>query len=105
MNQYFQVNRNIYFIESFKFNKLLIYLLIFSQIEREFKKEWFHHIPKYPKEFWNNLNNSQKFLDQISNEHNINTSNDWKRITISLIKKNGGQVKFILIKINKLRDY
>ena len=63
--------------------------------EIEWKREWFHNIPKYPKEFWNNLNNSQRFLDQISNEYNINSPNDWKRITISLIKKNGGQVKII----------
>ena len=63
-------------------------------IEIKWKREWFPITPKYPKEYWNNLNNSQIFLDQIAINQNINTPNDWKKITVSLIKKNGGQVNF-----------
>ena len=41
------------------------------------------------------MNNCKEFLDRIAMNYNIKTTNDWNRISNSLIKNKGGYVASI----------
>ena len=63
-----------------------------NEIEISWKREWFVNLSKFPHDYWNLIENQRKFLDEIASEYNIKTPNDWKRVSMSLIRKKGGQV-------------
>lgn len=62
--------------------------------ETSWKRDWFTNLPIFPKDHWNSRENQLKFLEKIASQYNIkfNSPADWKRITLSLIRKQGGQV-------------
>lgn len=69
---------------------LLLFPLILVEIN--WKQEWFRNVPKYKPNFWNSLENQREFLDNIAKTYHINSANEWKKISSSLICKKGGQV-------------
>ena len=79
MNQYFQVNRNIYILE-YCSNSKIINLLIFSQIEYKFEPSMF---PKY--KYWTIHKNQKQFLEQLSKKYNIQNPNEWGKITTKMV--------------------
>lgn len=62
------------------------------KIEIAWKREWFPKIPKYPGSFWNSKENQIAFLDDIAIDYKIKEPSDWSRVTLSLVRKKGGQV-------------
>lgn len=61
-------------------------------LETKWKREWFPKLPKYEVSHWASQENQKKFLDEIAAEYKIIEPNDWRRITLSLIRTKGGQV-------------
>lgn len=60
--------------------------------ETSWKREWFKNIPLYPSTHWKNPNNQKTFLDGLASHYHLKKPEDWKRISISLIRKKGGEV-------------
>lgn len=61
----------------------------------EWKKDWFLHIPQkppIPKSYWNSMENCREYLDSIARNYNLISSEDWRKVTNSLIVKKGGSV-------------
>lgn len=79
-------------------------LQLLRKIDIEWKREWFANLPKYERSFWNSEENCKHFLNKIATEVNIQTTNDWRKISISLLKNNGGNVSNTKC-IYKIRGY
>lgn len=58
----------------------------------EWKREWFPNISKFPKDYWDSTSSQKAFLDTLRVQYKLNNADDWKRVTLSLIRKQGGQV-------------
>lgn len=65
---------------------------LYNPSDIEWKKTWFSSIPRFPKSHWSSEENCRNFLHEIAKSNNIQKSNDWKKITSSLFKNNGGWV-------------
>lgn len=61
--------------------------------EVNWKSEWFSHVSKYPRSYWESSENQRKFLEVIAMTHKINEPTDWKRVTTAAIIKSGGSVR------------
>lgn len=70
----------------------------------KWSKEWFPTIPKYSPSYWLSESNQKRFLDEISSQFGIVKPSDWARITISLVKGQGGQVCLFHCNFNE-RDF
>lgn len=57
------------------------------------QREWFPNLKKYEKGYWREERNQRKFLDLIAAKYNLQQPSDWNRVTQSLIRQNGGQVR------------
>lgn len=59
--------------------------------ETQWKRSWFSSLPEYPKNYWNSICNRKKFFDELSSNYQIVNPSDWKRVSMSLIRKRGGK--------------
>lgn len=55
-----------------------------------FDSKWFYREHKYPSGYWNSFDNCKRFFDQLEIGRN---ESEFKKISISFISKQGGQVK------------
>lgn len=53
---------------------------------------WFPNVPKYSPSYWDTTLNQRKFIREIAEVYGIHQNEDWQRVSLSLIKKNGGSV-------------
>ncbi len=56
------------------------------------KKEWFQNLPEIPKYYWKSFDNCREFMDKLVARYNLQTTNDWRKVSRALIIKNGGSV-------------
>ena len=63
-----------------------------------------YSVPNKPKsnEYWNDKDNINNFIINLKEKYNINTTNDWKRLSINQINKSGGSG--LLKKYKKISD-
>lgn len=61
------------------------------------KREWFINLPKHSPSYWNSQENQRNFMDAIAMQYNIRSLGDWQKVTVSLIKGNGGKVSSFLL--------
>lgn len=57
------------------------------------RREWFRNLPKYSHEYFDNTGNQKSFLYEIADRQQLQNTTDWKLISLSLIKMNGGVVR------------
>lgn len=60
----------------------------------QFKRQWFGNIPKYGKSYWKRDVNHREFLVSVSCHLNIGMTDNWNRVSSSIVKKLGGQVDY-----------
>lgn len=72
-----------------------------SLLEIDWKREWFPGVAKYPKVYWNFVDNCRSFIEMIANCANIKSSSDWRKVSFSLIRHKGGTV---IVFLKSLRD-
>lgn len=72
--------------------------------EINWNREWFPSIPKYPRNYWNNFTNQQNFVKEIAEKYQVDSMGDWRRISLALIRKHGGQVRIHRLEANELRE-
>lgn len=60
------------------------------------KREWFPNLPRYSKVHWNSLEHCRKFMDEIAVNSNVVSDRDWRKVSLTLIRHNGGEVIEIL---------
>lgn len=65
----------------------------------KWKLEWFQNIPKFPKSFWYSQQNEKLFLELIAKKNRLITSLDWKKLSATVIKRNGGTVHVALLNL------
>lgn len=65
-----------------------------NQIEVSWRPSWFTNIPKYSNTHWNSLENQRNFLEAIAKEYAIDKPADWRKLSITVIYKNGGKVRY-----------
>lgn len=64
-----------------------------TNLEQQWKKEWFSNIPTYPLGYWKNRNNQRNFLTQIARILNIQEPKDWgKNMMNQVIELGGGSL-------------
>lgn len=71
----------------------LSWISILFLIEISWKKEWFPNTLQFPISFWRKEDNRKHFLQTLASDYNIFHFHDWQRVSLSLIKKKGGQVR------------
>lgn len=78
-------------------NSMLTYL------ETTWNREWFPSIAQFPKSYWDKEENCRIFMDEIAMKNNIQSENDWKKVSTTMFKRNGGSVstKLLYSLINK----
>lgn len=69
-----------------------IYFLISHSIDIQWKQEWFSSTPRFPKSHWNSQENCKLFMDDVAKKNHIKTQSDWRKVTIGVLRKNGGSV-------------
>lgn len=67
-----------------------MYSLILPEVP--WKREWFPHIPRFPKSHWNSIENCRSFIDDIAKSSHVHSSSDWRRVSVTLIRNIGGAV-------------
>lgn len=68
------------------------YKSIISKKDIEWKQEWFSNIPRYPKLYFNSEENCRIFMEELARNNNVHKTSDWRKVSSSLIKNNGGRV-------------
>lgn len=56
------------------------------------KNEWFKNRKKYSRNYWETKENRIAFLEEIFRKNHLQSSFDWRKVTNTLIKQNGGEV-------------
>lgn len=56
-------------------------------------------LPRFSREYWSSDANCRKFMDKIAEDSNIVLGSDWKKVSLSLIRNNGGQVNHSRLQI------
>lgn len=56
------------------------------------KREWFPSLPKFSNADWESMENRRKFMDGIAGVANIDSMNDWRKVSLAFILRNGGKV-------------
>lgn len=56
------------------------------------------NLSRFPKTYWNSVENCKSFMDKIIQESNVITENDWRKVSLTLIRNNGGEV-FLLTSV------
>ena len=46
--------------------------------------------PQVPDGYWNNIENQKKFFDQLAAKWNIQKADDWNKVTLAMVTKEGG---------------
>lgn len=59
-------------------------------IEISWKEEWF--TSRYPSNHWNSLDNQRYFLEELAAKYSLDYPESWRKVSSSLIAKNGGKV-------------
>lgn len=68
------------------------FLDLLCKIETKWKREWFSHIPRFSKYYWNSEENCRKFMNEIAKHSNIISPRDWRKVSLSLLRNTGGHV-------------
>lgn len=61
-------------------------------IDISWKQEWFPNLPQYNQMHWEKESNQRDFLEKIAVNYGLHTPNDWRKVTVSLIRTKGGTV-------------
>lgn len=76
-------------------NEIEVFLIIDKEVN--WKIEWFKYVRGLPDSFWTHSSNRITFMDEFAIKYNIQVPSDWKRISVSLLKKQGGKVFLLLL--------
>lgn len=58
---------------------------------------WFPANSKYPQKYWKYLNNQRDFMDSIAREYHVTQPQDWRRVSLTIIRNKGGSVRIRLL--------
>lgn len=67
--------------------------LIFPEVN--WKREWFRTHKKYSVDYWSAYENQRSFMEKLMRQHRLNSALNWKRVTLSSIRKAGGKVSLL----------
>lgn len=60
--------------------------------EIEWQVKWFPKVRRFPKRYWNSIENCKKFLEDVALSSNIKEMSDWRKISNAFIRTRGGTV-------------
>lgn len=65
---------------------------MWKKIEIQWKREWFSNLSRFSNTYWNSVENCRQFMDKIAVNSNVILERDWRKVSLALIRSNGGQV-------------
>lgn len=79
--------------------------LLFADVDEDiqWKKSWFANAHQFPKKHWESLENCKKFMEDIAVKSKVFSEKDWRKVSLTLIRQNGGEVNKFLISLNFFR--
>lgn len=73
------------------FTKVFSYVYKRVRAEINWKRGWFETLSRFPKTHWNSIQNCRSFMDDIAVSSNVVLPGDWKKVSLALIRNNGGE--------------
>ncbi len=66
-------------------------------VDVKWERKWFNNIPRFPKKYWTSMDNCKNFMDEIATHSNVISANDWRKVSLALIRRNGGLVNIVYL--------